>query len=434
MKTLDLISTAFSNTFRSKTRTILTVLAIFVGAFTLTITNGLGTGINRFIDDTVASMGASDILTVSKSAAAGAASTGPQKYDPDAIATTPTDPGRPGAINQVSALTDEDIAAIEDIPGIEEVTPVRSVSIDYVQYDGGDRYIATAGGLLTGQTPQLAAGVAPDDDADQLQVALPASLVEPLGFATDADAVGKTVTIAVTDPVRTQHLVEATVTGVTEEAFAATTALTNNTALQDALFDAQNVGVPADQLDRYASASAQVSPSATQEQIDTVKANLTDAGYTGRTVADQLGTFKAVIDGIVLVLNAFAVIALLAASFGIVNTLLMSVQERTREIGLMKAMGLGSGRVFSLFSLEAVVLGLLGSALGAVVAIGVGTAVSAQLTQTLFSDLPGLQLIAFDPLSILATSLVIMGIAFLAGSLPAARAARADPVESLRYE
>ena len=70
---------------------------------------------------------------------------------------------------------------------------------------------------------------------------------------------------------------------------------------------------------------------------------LTDAGYDSTTVEEQLGSFKAVIDGIVLVLNAFAVIALLAASFGIVNTLLMSVQERTREIGLMKAMGMGSG-------------------------------------------------------------------------------------------
>ena len=103
------------------------------------------------------------------------------------------------------------------------------------------------------------------------------------------------------------------------------------------------------------------------------------------------------IDGIVLVLNAFAVIALLAASFGIVNTLLMSVQERTREIGLMKAMGMGSGRVFGLFSLEAVFIGFLGSAIGAAVGIVVGTAVSSALSGALLSNLPGLTLIAFDP-------------------------------------
>ncbi|MBN9210479.1 MAG: permease [Microbacterium sp. 71-36] len=433
MKTTDLIATAFSNTFRSKTRTILTVLAIFVGAFTLTLTNGLGTGINRFIDSTVSSIGASNVLTVSKTSTNDATSTDPQKYDPDAIATAQTDPGRPGASSSVSALTDADITTLEGIDGVESVTPVRSATIDFVQYDGGDRYVASAGGLIGGQTPQLAVGVAPDDATDALEVALPSALVTPLGFTDDADAVGKTVTIAVTDPLRTQHLVEATVTGVTEAAFTGTTSLTTNTPLQDALYTAQNTGVPQDELDRYATASVTVS-STTPEEIDAVKASLTDAGYTGRTVADQLGTFQAVINGIVLVLNAFAVIALLAASFGIVNTLLMSVQERTREIGLMKAMGMGSARVFSLFSLEAVVLGLLGSVLGAVVAIAVGVPVSAGLTRTLFSDLPGLQLIAFDPVSIVVTSLVIMAIAFLAGSLPAARAARADPVESLRYE
>ena len=432
MRTVDLVSTAVANTFRSKTRTILTVLAIFVGAFTLTITNGLGTGINAFIDKTVASMGASDVLTVTKTTPA--TSTGPQKYDPDAVASAQQTGSRPGATGEVTALTDQDIATVSQLPGVEKVVPVTSVSIDYVEAPGGDPYTAQVGSLVAGQTPQIAEGAAPDDASDALQVALPDALVQPLGFADRSDAVGATVTIAVTDPVRTQHLVEATVSGVTEAAFGGTTSLTTNSALDKTLFTLQNTGVPADQLDRYASASATVSSSATAAQIDEVKAALTDAGYTGSTVADQLGTFESVIDGIVLVLNAFAVIALLAASFGIVNTLLMSVQERTREIGLMKAMGMGSGRVFTLFSLEAIFIGLLGSALGAVIAIGVGTAVSAQLAASLFSDLPGLQLIAFDPVSILLTVLAVMGIAFLAGTLPAARAARADPVESLRYE
>ncbi|MDF2046909.1 FtsX-like permease family protein [Microbacterium sp. Kw_RZR3] len=431
MRTVDLVSTAVANTFRSKTRTILTVLAIFVGAFTLTITNGLGTGINAFIDSTVASMGASDVLTVTKTTTA--TSTGPQKYDQDAVASASQPGGRPGGTTEVTALTDQDITTISQIAGVEKVVPVTSVSIDYVEAPGGDPYVAQVGSLVAGQTPRIADGSAPDDGSDALQVALPSALVTPLGFATATDAVGATVTIAVTDPVRTQHLVEVTVTGVTEDAFGGTTSLTTNTALEKELFTLQNTGVPADQLDRYASASVTVS-SATTAQVDEVKTALSDAGYTGTTVADQLGTFESVINGIVLVLNAFAIIALLAASFGIVNTLLMSVQERTREIGLMKAMGMGSGRIFSLFSLEAIFIGFLGSALGAVIAIGVGTAVSAQLAANLFSDLPGLQLIAFDPVSILVTTLVVMGIAFLAGTLPAARAARADPVESLRYE
>ena len=143
---------------------------------------------------------------------------------------------------------------------------------------------------------------------------------------------------------------------------------------------------------------------------------------TPTTLEDQLGTFNTVIDAIVLVLNAFAVIALIAASFGIVNTLLMSVQERTREIGLMKAMGMASGRVFGLFSIEAVVIGFLGSAMGARSASS-SAAVSSALSGALLSNLPGLTLIAFDPVSIAAIILVVMAVAFLAGTLPAARAA-----------
>ncbi|WP_123732877.1 ABC transporter permease [Rathayibacter sp. PhB152] len=112
----------------------------------------------------------------------------------------------------------------------------------------------------------------------------------------------------------------------------------------------------------------------------------------------------------------------------------MSVQERTREIGLMKAMGMGSGRVFALFSIEAAFIGFLGSAIGALLAVAAGTGLSGVLSGSLLSNLPGLTLIAFDPVSILTVVLVVMVIAFVAGTLPAARAARADPVQSLRYE
>jgi putative ABC transport system permease protein len=294
--------------------------------------------------------------------------------------------------------------------------------------------VVSLGSFIPGQTIELGAGTEPDQDASELEVAIPDSYIEPLGFDSAGDAVGQTVTFAVTDAERTQHLVEATVTGVTEETLIAGSTTIPNEALTDALFAAQNIGVPEDQQERYAQTSVWFDIDATDEEITELKDRISDAGYSSTSVADQLGTFKTVIDAIVLVLNAFAVIALLAASFGIVNTLLMSVQERTREIGLMKAMGMGSGRVFALFSLEAVFIGFLGSAIGAGIGMLVGGAVSSALATGLFADLTGLTLIAFDPVSIALIILVVMGIAFLAGTLPALRAARADPVSSLRYE
>lgn len=432
MNAVDLIGSAVSNTFRSKTRTILTILAIFVGAFTLTLTSGLGTGINAYIDDTVSGVGASDAMTVTKtdeSASAAPGSSEPREYDPDAVAS-----GIPG--QTVIALTPDDITAIEDVEGVLRVDPIRTISPDYIQADDGTPYVASVGSLIPGQTVVLAAGEEPDPDSTSFEVALPVAYVEPLGFDSSDDAIGQTVTLAITDAERTQHTLEATVVGVTEDALASPTgsSILTNQSLSDALFDAQSTGLTQEQADRYVSATVWFDPESTDDEIAALKDRLADAGYTGTTIADQLGTITAVIDGIVLVLNAFAIIALLAAAFGIVNTLYMSVQERTREIGLMKAMGMGSGRVFTLFSLEAAFLGFLGSAIGAAIAMIVGTAVSGALATSLLADLPGLTLIAFDPASIATIIVLVMAIAFLAGTLPAARAARADPVDSLRYE
>ena len=433
MRTPDLITSAIANTFRSKTRTILTILAIFVGAFTLTITNGLGTGINRYIDDTVGAIGASDVLTVTKPAAdAATASDGPAEYDPDSIEGAQQGP--PGTSATLTALTPDDLTALGEIDGVLRAQATKSISVDYIQHSDGTRYVIGMGSFVPGQSIQLSEGTEPDQDSSELQVVIPESFVEPLGLDSARDAIGQTVTIAVSDAERTQHLVDATVTGVSEETLTGGTNAVPNEALTDALFDAQNVGVPEDQQDRFAQASVWFDADSTDQQITELKDRISDAGYTSTTVADQLGTFKAVIDAIVLVLNAFAVIALLAASFGIVNTLLMSVQERTREIGLMKAMGMGSGKVFGLFSLEAIFIGFLGSAIGVGIGMLVGGAVSSALAGGLFADLAGLTLIAFDPLSVAVIILAIMGIAFLAGTLPALRAAKADPVESLRYE
>ena len=62
MKSIDILTTAIGNSFRSRPRTTPTVIAIFIGAFTLTITNGLGTDINNRIDTQLGSLGASDVM------------------------------------------------------------------------------------------------------------------------------------------------------------------------------------------------------------------------------------------------------------------------------------------------------------------------------------------------------------------------------------
>ena len=426
MKTVDVVTTAFRNAFRSRLRTGLTVLAIFIGAFTLSLTNGLGTGVNRYLDDTVASVGVDDVLTVTRTSEE-EPTEGPAEYDPDRIEAD----GPPGTTT--TALTTDDIDTIAGLDGVLSVEPVTTVMADYVQHDDGTSYQISISQFVPGMKAELASGDQVDLDAADPQVVLPESYIGPLGLGTAADAVGQTVVLAVTDATGSQETAEATVVGIAEPGVITMGGAVPNDVLTETLYDLQTVGAPEAESIRYAQASVSFDITAGEDALQALQARLDDAGYTASTLEDQLGTVTAVIDGIVLVLNGFAAIALVAAGIGIVNTLFMAVQERTREVGLMKAMGLSSARVFSLFSIEAVVIGLVGSVLGVLGAVGVGQLVNG-VSGDLLADLPGLTLIAFDPVSVATVVLGVMAIAFVAGTLPALRAARQDPISSLRYE
>lgn len=429
MRAGDVLATAVQNTFRSKLRTGLTVVAIFIGAFTLTVTSAIGAGISRYIDDQLGAIGAEGVLTVmSAPDDALGADDGPTPYDPDrATAGGGLAGGGLGAL-----LTEDDIAAIEATDGITRVDPTVLVSADFIAAGGSERYEIDLNPATAATAPNLAAG-SPLSEAGASEILLPDSYVEALGFADAEDAVGAAVTLGVTDAVGEQHELTATVAGVQNASLIPLGAGVNQ-HLVDEVAGVQASGRTVPLPVGYPAAVAHFDPAATDAQVAAIKSELADAGFQAQTTADQIGAFQTVVSGIIGVLNAFAVIALVAAGFGIVNTLLMSVQERTREIGLMKAMGMGSGRVFALFSAEAVVIGFLGSAIGAAVAVLAGSAISAALAGSVLSGLPGLQIMLFEPGAILAVVLAVMLIAFLAGTLPARRAAGQNPIDALRYE
>ncbi|MEQ3553147.1 ABC transporter permease [Pseudonocardia nematodicida] len=432
MSPLDLLRRATVGAVRARARTALTVIAIVVGAFTLTITNGLGTGINRYISDTVDSLGASGVATVTR-AVDDAPADGPTAWDPERLEAGPGfGPG--GGMSEVEPITDDDLTTLAEVEGVTRVAPVVDLPVDYVRRGEGTAYELSFGSAVPGARLQLEAGSQPDDAVVAPQMVLPAEYLEPLGFAGAEDAVGAPVTLAVTDAAGTRHETGAVVTGISGTGLGPNTSASANEALTTELDGLARTGLPAGEEPRYAQATVWFDPSMSEQDLSALTERLADAGWTATTVEDLLGTFTTVIDGLVLVLNGFAVIALLAAGFGIVNTLLMSVQERTREIGLMKAMGLGSGRVFALFSTEAVVIGLMGSAIGTGLGVLAGTVLSDVLARGPLADLTGLTVIAFDPVALAAATLLVVGIAFVAGALPATRAARKDPIDALRHE
>lgn len=429
MRSFDVARTALGNTLRSKLRTFLTVIAIVIGAFTLTLTSGLGAGINNYVGQIVSGVGDPNqmyVMATQQQTESLAGSGEPVEYDPDAASAA----GEFG----MSALTDDDIEAIAEVDNIDEVNPMVFVSADYLEVPGGTQYALDQLGFPSDTNGmELLAGEVPEEGAQE--IVIPDTWLETLELEEDeaGEAIGQTVTIGVTDMAQQEQTVEAEVSGVSQQMLSGVgSSPTPSQALNDALYEAQSGGLDVETKSSYVQAIAVVSDMESNEQQ--VKQDLLELEYMGTTVEDQLGIVQGIINTVTWVLNGFAIIALLAASFGIVNTLLMSVQERTREIGLMKALGMSNGKVFGLFSMEAVMIGVMGSVLGVALGIGVGVAGNAALVGGPLSNVAGLTLFSVQPLSVLAIVALIIVIAFLAGTLPARRAARKDPIDALRYE
>jgi len=134
-------------------------------------------------------------------------------------------------------------------------------------------------------------------------------------------------------------------------------------------------------------------------------------------------------------LGVFGSLALVVASLGIVNTLVMAILERRREIGIMKATGASDADVFGLFFAEAGVMGLLGGSLGVLSGWLIGRAINFGTNVYLHrQQLPPQELWIVPWWLVLAAIVFSFVITLAAGIYPALRAARLDPVQALRYE
>lgn len=426
MRFIDILQDASGNMLRNKARTLLTIIAIFIGAMTLTLTNGIGAGVSTYIDDQLGNLGADDALIVQAKQEQGLGD-GPQIYNPQDT----TSAGPSGLALKV--LTPEDIENIRNTEGILSVEPQLSASPEYITV-GDEKYQAMLAPFIDGMRLDLAAGAGFAAASDDSQIILSPSFADALGFMDPEDAIGQQAVFGVKTPAGDIKEVTAEIAGVQEPTVVAGGGVIANQALVKSLRSVQLAGLPPAAAEQFPAAIARFDTSLSEDELTAIKTHLDEQGYQGMTVEDTIGIIKQVIDAITVVLNFFAAIALLAASFGIINTLLMAVQERTREIGLMKAMGLGRNKIFMLFSIEAVLLGFWGSLLGSLAGIGAGQVTNRVASDTFLKDLPGFNLTEFSPQSVAIIMLIIMIIAFIAGTVPARHASQKDPIEALRYE
>jgi ABC-type antimicrobial peptide transport system permease subunit len=185
-------------------------------------------------------------------------------------------------------------------------------------------------------------------------------------------------------------------------------------------------------MNGYANFFVKVDQSSNTEQVATEVRKLKVGAVTAQSfIEEQLKIFKIMS----LVLGGIGGIALVVAAIGVINTMVMATLERTREIGVMRAVGARRSTVSRLFTFEAALLGFLGGVFGVGVGFALTRAANAVINKQLSSNsVQAKNIIGLPVWLILAVIGATTLIGMLAGLYPAHRAAKMNPVDALRYE
>lgn len=428
MKLSELIKISNRNLFRSKMRTLLTVLAIFVGAFTLVLTNGLGDGLRDYVEKQVKNLEGNNVLFVRKrieiKADENAKANEPSEYQE----TKKDEAGNDFDPNSFVVAPERMEAARRDVPEIKTITPRYNIGGEYITMDGAKKYKVALGTLSEGITQKTEAGKTINGAG---QIMLPLSLAKAFD-ENIKNLIGKTATVAYKIGQSGEiKIVPLKIVGVSTKGMMANFNSFIDPQTARKIYDEQQA--QSEDYNKFSSYTIQLN-TGDERQISEIKKKLDEKGFTAETFADQRKRTYDAIGILQIGLNLFAFIALLAASFGIINTLIIAVLERTKEIGLQKALGMGRGKIFFLFSLESILIGFWGAMFGIVAGIVIGTIANFYLARTYLESFEGYSLFVFTLPSILFVLILVCAIAFVAGVLPALRASRLNPIEALRYE
>jgi ABC-type lipoprotein export system ATPase subunit len=169
--------------------------------------------------------------------------------------------------------------------------------------------------------------------------------------------------------------------------------------------------------------------------VEALRQRVESLGFQAQTFGDQFRTFEDVLGKMRVALLGLALVALLLACLGIANTMYTAVLERTKEIGVLKALGARRRDVLLIFVAEAAVIGLAGGLVGILVAVGLGRLGNTFVDRVTQSVTSGNFDVFRTNLGVVAAGLVLaVVLSTVSGLLPALRAARQDPVRALRYE
>lgn len=424
MKVGDGVRIAGRSLTGHKLRSALTVVGIVIGIGTVIIFASFGTSVQTDVVGEFEETAASEILVVT-----GDIGLEPGEGD---FGGTPM----PGNLDSFAlpGLTTHDIGELREIDGVDAVIPRGGIdSAAAVRYEGQAEphdVIATSPSAFPESNFLNGSSFRQGESGS-------AVMTEQAAAAYDANiSVGDTLTLEFSDEPET-----VTVAGIVTQArggldlfggFNAEVYVPTDPYYQEYGDTARSAAQGVDQA-AYRQATLVAEPdrvTGTQDRVERYFETESDAaavledGVTVQSAADIVDGIESVLDDIIRLVSGIGLLALLVGAFGIANIMLVSVTERTKEIGIMKANGARNREVMGLFLAEAVLLGLAGAVVGIPLGLAVGFGASAY-AEVGFTVPYGWVLVA-----------TLMGIAtgVVSGLYPAWRAARVDPIDALRYE
>jgi putative ABC transport system permease protein len=420
---------AWQGVTANKTRSALTTLGILIGVAAVIILVAVGTGSSRSVQESISALG-SNTLTVSPSSSSGGggAGSGGGGFPGLGGGAAQQSTSQNATNTRAAELTMADAKALADkdqAPDVLGVAPVVSASSVTATYDGASHSVNT----FTGSTPTY---LAIDNttvkygssftDADyngHRRVALLGKTVaEDLIGSSTKDLVGKTVSFNGLAFTVVGILAEKGSTGPQDQD---DRVIAPATAVQDTLSGYGALG----SISVKATSAATVD--AAQSEVEAILdgrhgVTSSDRDYSVFSASSILSAATSSNQTFTVLLGAVAAISLLVGGIGVMNIMLVTVTERTREIGIRKAIGAGKPDIIGQFLTEAVLLSLFGGVVGVVVGL-----IGSRFT------IVGVQPVVAPYSVILAFAVAILTGLFF-GLYPANRAASLRPIDALRYE
>lgn len=435
MRRIDIIKRAGRNLRQSKGRTILTALAISVGAFTIGLAMMAGEGGRLYTNNIVDSAGDKKVITVYKKAVSSSAEEEAlPEYSDSKDKNESSEVKDRSLLRSKYSMGDEDLAKLRSIPHVEKVTPSYSTSgIVYVKSSGNGKKFTPDIAVKADRTrAELAAGSLDDFMLKSGEAIIPESYVEKMGFASAKSAIGKTITLGIRGgslwSASASKEISLKIVAVDKQS---DTTIFYQPAVRISSDDAKDIY----EYSHYKGLSNEYSLVIVSvddvKNVDAVKDEISKS-YTASSIQDARKALLTMVNVAQMALIGFGGLALLASVFGIINTMYISVLERTSQIGLMKALGTSGRDIGKLFRYEAAWVGLLGGL------IGVGSASLITLFNPAIASAlklgAGTNLLVINPVQIILLIVSLMVMAVLAGWLPSRKATKLDPIEALRTE